>query len=109
MAPSPICCLSLENRHQRLRDACAPAKRSTITLPFHHTHPGFSPDSLHLLDVALTKAWLERVANGAVLSAADPALCAELQAMVIRMERLQSGQRTPGIEPMHQHNRRTEW
>lgn len=63
-------------------------------MPFHHTPPGFSPASLHLLDVALTKTWLERVASGAVLSAADPALCAELQAMVMRMERLQSGQRT---------------
>lgn len=62
-------------------------------MPFDHKPPGFSPASLRLLDVALTKAWLQRVANGAVLSRADPALCAELWSMVDRIERVQAGQR----------------
>lgn len=64
-------------------------------MPFDQPPPGFSPESMRLLDVALTRAWLERVAIGASLSCADATLCAELWEKVERLERLQSGQRSP--------------
>lgn len=61
-------------------------------MPFPSRPPGFSPDSMRLLDVALTRAWLERVAIGASLGRADAALCAELWDKVDRLDRL-SGHR----------------
>lgn len=60
-------------------------------MPFHQIPPGFSADSLRRLDVALTRAWMERVAIGASLSCADAALCADLWEKVERLDRLQTG------------------
>lgn len=62
-------------------------------MPFHGRPPGFSSDSLRLLDVALTRVWMERVAIGASLSCADAALCAELWDKVERLDRLQPTRR----------------
>lgn len=61
-------------------------------MPFPEFPPGFGPHSLQLLDVALTRAWLERVAIGASLSGADNTVCADLWAKVERLSQLQSGQ-----------------
>ena len=58
-------------------------------MPFPKYPIGFSQDSLRLLDVALTRAWLERVALGASLSGAGEAVCADLQDRVERIKRLQ--------------------
>jgi hypothetical protein len=63
-------------------------------MPFPIHPAGFSPDSLRLLDVALTRAWLERVAIGASLSCADAALCADLWEKVERLDKLHAGRRT---------------
>ena len=40
--------------------------------PFDETPPGFRPESLELLDIAMTKLWLEQVAIGATQSGASP-------------------------------------
>lgn len=58
-------------------------------MPFPKKPVGFSQDSLRLLDVALTRAWLERVALGASLSGADEVVCADLRDKIERMRRLQ--------------------
>lgn len=62
-------------------------------MPFPQKPPGFSADSLRLLDVALTRAWMERVAIGASLSCADAALCADLWKKVERLDQLQAVRR----------------
>jgi hypothetical protein len=62
-------------------------------MPFSTPPPGFSPDSLRLLDVALTRAWLERVAIGASRGCADAAVCAELWDKVDRLDRLSGRQK----------------
>lgn len=41
-------------------------------MPFQNKPSGFSPQSLHLLDVALTRLWLEQVSIGATFTHADP-------------------------------------
>jgi hypothetical protein len=62
-------------------------------MPFPKQPVGFGPDSLRLLDVALTRAWMERVAIGASLSCADAAVCADLWEKVHRLDKLQTGGR----------------
>lgn len=57
-------------------------------MPFVEHPPGFGPDSLRLLDVALTSLWMERVATGASLSIADAAVCADLLSNVKRLNDL---------------------
>lgn len=61
-------------------------------MPFSRIPPGFDSDSLRLLDVALTRTWLERVLVGASLSGADSTICADLRAKIERLDRLQTGQ-----------------
>lgn len=62
-------------------------------MPFPQVPPGFSRDALRLLDIAMTRAWMERVAIGASQSGADANLCAALWGKVDRLEKLQSGRR----------------
>ena len=62
-------------------------------MPFEQNPPGFSRDAMRLLDVAMTRAWMERVAIGASQSGADTDLCAELWGKVDRLHALQSGTR----------------
>lgn len=62
-------------------------------MPFPQIPPGFSRDALRLLDIAMTRAWMERVAIGASESGADAKLCATLWGKVDRLEKLQSGER----------------
>jgi len=63
-------------------------------MPFPEKPVDFSQDSLRLLDVALTRAWLERVALGASLSGADEAVCADLRDKIERIKRLQTNGRS---------------
>lgn len=62
-------------------------------MPFPQIPPGFSRDALRLLDIAMTRAWMERVAIGASESGADANLCATLWGKVDRLEKLQSSKR----------------
>lgn len=62
-------------------------------MPFPQNPPGFSRDALRLLDIAMTRVWMERVAIGASQSGADAKLCATLWGKVDRLEKLQSGER----------------
>lgn len=62
-------------------------------MPFLEHPPGFGPESLRLLDVALTRLWMERVAIGASQKCADAALCADLWGKVERLDDLQSRRR----------------
>lgn len=62
-------------------------------MPFPQVPPGFSRDALRLLDIAMTRAWIERVAIGASQSGADANLCADLWGKVDRLEKLWSGER----------------
>ena len=60
-------------------------------MPFPAKPPGFDSDSLNLLDIALTRAWMEHVATGASLSGADSATCASLWEQVGVLDALLSG------------------
>jgi hypothetical protein len=71
-------------------------------MPFDKQPPGFSFDALRLLDVAMTRAWLERVAIGASLSRADASLCADLWEKVERLDKLQLGRRSVGAPKSRQ-------
>lgn len=62
-------------------------------MPFPQNPPGFSSDALRLLDIAMTRAWMERVAIGASQGGADANVCAALWDKVDRLEKLQSGER----------------
>lgn len=68
-------------------------------MPFSTQPPGFGPDSSRLLDVALTRAWLQSVAIGAVLGGADAALCSELWDELDRLDRLLKSRRTRRKQP----------
>lgn len=57
-------------------------------MPFMQKPDGFSPESLGLLDVAMTKLWLQQVATGAALSGADPAVQASLRDNVRRINEI---------------------
>ena len=57
-------------------------------MPFPKNPDGFSPESLGLLDVAMTRLWLEQVVLGASLSGAAPAVQASLQENVRRLNEL---------------------
>jgi hypothetical protein len=63
----------------------------SITMPFPIKPPGFDSHALDLLDIALTRAWMERVATGASLSGADSATCASLWDQVVVLDALLSG------------------
>lgn len=66
-------------------------------MPFLEHPPGFGRDSLRLLDIALTRSWLERLAMGASLSHADPAVCRDLWRAVERLDAHQAGRRIKAI------------
>jgi hypothetical protein len=57
-------------------------------MPFPRHPVGFSPETLRLLDVAMTRLWLEQVAIGASLSLAEPSLREELHNQVVRIREL---------------------
>lgn len=57
-------------------------------MPFQKNPDGFSPESLGLLDVAMTKLWLQHVAVGASLSGAAPAVQASVQDKVRRLNEI---------------------
>lgn len=57
-------------------------------MPFKRNPVGFSPETLGLLDMALTRLWLEQVAIGAALSGADPEIQALLRDKVRRLSEL---------------------
>lgn len=54
-------------------------------MPFKKKPDGFSPESLGLLDFAMTKLWLQQVAVGASLSGAESAVQMSLQDKVRRL------------------------
>jgi hypothetical protein len=60
-------------------------------MPFPTKPPGFGSHALDLLDIALTRAWIERVATGASLSGADSATRAALWEQVSVLDALLSG------------------
>lgn len=68
-------------------------------MPFHEQPPGFSSDSLRLLDVALTKAWLEHVAVGASLSRADTSVCAALKKQIECLDQIRIGRQPKRNQP----------
>lgn len=57
-------------------------------MPFDKNPDGFSPNSLGLLDVAMTKLWLQNVAVGASLSGASPAVQASLDDKLRRVREI---------------------
>jgi hypothetical protein len=57
-------------------------------MPFHKRPVGFSPEALGLLDVAMTRLWLEQIVIGANLSGADAETCATLRAKLRRLDEL---------------------
>jgi len=57
-------------------------------MPFQKNPDGFSPESLGLLDVAMTKLWLQQVVIGASLSGAAPAVQASLHDKVRRLDEI---------------------
>lgn len=65
-------------------------------MPFQKNPDGFSPESLGLLDVAMTKLWLQQVVLGASLSGAPPAVQASLHDKVRRLDELGMPRRRTG-------------
>lgn len=57
-------------------------------MPFEKIPDGFSPESLRLLDVAMTKLWLQQVALGAAHTGANSTVHAAVQDKVRRLEEL---------------------
>jgi len=62
-------------------------------MPFPRKPAGFSTETLGLLDVAMTKLWLEQVAIGASLGNADPTLRASLRDQMGRLNELGTSRR----------------
>lgn len=67
-------------------------------MPFHEKPVGFSSEALGLLDVAMTRLWLQQVAIGASASGADADVRASLQARLRRLDEL-GMQRRPMKSP----------
>jgi hypothetical protein len=67
-------------------------------MPFQKKPVGFSPEVLGLLDVAMTRLWLEQVAIGAASSGADPEVRASLKASMRRLDEM-GMQRRPRRSP----------
>ena len=63
-------------------------------MPFDKIPDGFSPESLGLLDVAMTKLWLQQVALGAARTGTDSTVHAAVQDKVRRIEELGMQRRT---------------
>ncbi|HRN83798.1 MAG TPA: hypothetical protein PK857_03180 [Hyphomicrobium sp.] len=57
-------------------------------MPFKKNPDGFSPESLGLLDVAMTRLWLQQAAVGASLSGAAPAVRASLKDKIRRLDEI---------------------
>jgi hypothetical protein len=57
-------------------------------MPFPKNPDGFSPESLGLLDVAMTKLWLKQVVAGASISGAAPSVQASLHDKVRRLNEI---------------------
>lgn len=62
-------------------------------MPFKEKPAGFSSHTLELLDVAMTKLWLEQVAIGASLSGASTAVRASLDNNVQRLGALSTNRK----------------
>lgn len=72
-------------------------------MPFEQNPDGFSSDTLGLLDVAMTKLWLQHVAVGASLSGAAPAVQAALQDKVRRLDEIGMPRRKKPEKKMSAH------
>lgn len=56
--------------------------------PFSETPPGFRPETLNLLDAAMTRLWLEQVAIGASQSGASPEVRESVDTKIRRIKEL---------------------
>lgn len=63
-------------------------------MPFEKMPDGFSHEALGLLDIAMTKLWLEQVAIGASLNGASPEMRASLRNDVRRLNELGTQRQT---------------
>lgn len=57
-------------------------------MPFQNKPSGFSPQSLRLLDVALTRMWVEQLVIGAIRTGANSDVLASLKEKKRRLDEL---------------------